>query len=154
MIATPEQRRARDARLGPLLDRKERLTKDRAALEAATGPDRHPGAEERRRLDEVRRELAALAEEVGDVPPLPKAWAGTFAQPAGPAYLMLGGDPDLGLNTAIVVTAPSLESGIHAAFLLDGALAVCGLAVSVLFVGGRIDREQLHVLIHRHRAHG
>jgi hypothetical protein len=76
-VTTPEQRRARDARLAPLLERKERLTRDRAALEAATGPDRHPGAEEYGRLDEVRRELAAIAKEIGEVPPLPKAWAGT-----------------------------------------------------------------------------
>ncbi|HYZ25883.1 MAG TPA: MFS transporter [Geminicoccaceae bacterium] len=69
-------------------------------------------------------------------------------------FQIAGGAVGLGLNTAIVVTAPSLADGIHAAFLLDGALAVCGLAVSVLFVGGRIEREQLDALIHRHRAHG
>jgi hypothetical protein len=53
-----------------------------------------------------------------------------------------------------VVTAPSLADGIHVAFLVNGALAICGMAVSALFVGGRIERAQLHLLPHRHRAHG
>jgi len=48
-----------------------------------------------------------------------------------------GGAIGLGLNTALVVTAPSLAEGIHTAFLMDAALAIGGLLVSLLFVGGR-----------------
>jgi EmrB/QacA subfamily drug resistance transporter len=69
-------------------------------------------------------------------------------------FQIAGGAVGLGLNTALVVTAPSLADGIHAAFLVNGALAICGMAVSALFVGGRIERERLHLLPHRHRAHG
>ena len=64
-----------------------------------------------------------------------------------------GGAVGLGLNTAIVVSAPALADGIHRAFLVNSALAVCGLVVVVLFIGGRIDKGSLHNLIHRHRAH-
>jgi EmrB/QacA subfamily drug resistance transporter len=69
-------------------------------------------------------------------------------------FQVAGGAVGLGFNTALVATAPSLTAGMHLAFLMDAGLAVCGLAVSVLFVGGRISRGQLHALIHRHRAHG
>lgn len=69
-------------------------------------------------------------------------------------FQIAGGAIGLGLNTALVVTAPSLVDGIHTAFLLDAGLAVCGVAVAILFVGGRIEKERLHALIHRHRAHG
>jgi EmrB/QacA subfamily drug resistance transporter len=69
-------------------------------------------------------------------------------------FQIAGGAIGLGLNTALVVTAPSLAEGIHVAFLVNGALAICGMAVSALFVGGRIERGQLHLLLHRHRAHG
>jgi hypothetical protein len=47
-----------------------------------------------------------------------------------------------------------LAAGIHTAFLVDVGLAICGLAVSVLFVGGRIDKERLRSLLHHRRAHG
>jgi EmrB/QacA subfamily drug resistance transporter len=69
-------------------------------------------------------------------------------------FQIAGGAIGLGLNTALVVTAPSLTDGIRTAFLLDALLAVGGVAVAVLFVGGRIERERLHALLHRHRAHG
>ncbi len=64
-----------------------------------------------------------------------------------------GGAVGLGLNTAIVVSAATLADGIHRAFLVNSGLAVCGLVVVVLFVGGRIDKAELDKLIHRHRAH-
>lgn len=69
-------------------------------------------------------------------------------------FQIAGGAIGLGLNTALVVTAASLADGIHIAFLLNAGLAVCGLAVCASFVGGRLDREQLRSLLHRHRAHG
>jgi len=94
VVATPGQRRARDARLGPLLERQRLLTRDRTELETTPETDRLDGAERRRRLDEDRRDLADVAREIREVPPLPRAWAGTFAQPAAPSYLMLGGDPE------------------------------------------------------------
>ena len=65
-----------------------------------------------------------------------------------------GGAIGLGLNTALVVSAPTLPEGINIAFRLDAALAVCGLLVVLFFVGGKIDRERLKSLIHHHRAHG
>jgi hypothetical protein len=52
-------------------------------------------------------------------------------------FQVAGGSMGLGLNTAIVVSAPDLASGIHRAFLVNVALAVCGLLVSLLFVGGK-----------------
>ncbi|MES0383354.1 MAG: MFS transporter [Hyphomicrobium sp.] len=65
-----------------------------------------------------------------------------------------GGAIGLGVNTAIVVSAAVFADGIGTAFLVDSALAVCALAVSLFFIGGRIDRATLHSLVHRHRAHG
>jgi dipeptide/tripeptide permease len=65
-----------------------------------------------------------------------------------------GGSVGLGLNTALVATAPSLTAGIHRAFQVDAGLAFCGLVVSALYVGGRIGPGQWHTLVHRHRAHG
>lgn len=65
-----------------------------------------------------------------------------------------GGSIGLGLNTALVVTAPSLPEGIAIAFKVDAALAIAGLVVIVLFIGGKVDRERLAGLIHHHRAHG
>ncbi len=65
-----------------------------------------------------------------------------------------GGSIGLGFNTAIVVSAPNLTEGIGVAFLVDAALALCTLAVALFFIGGRIDKETLNSLVHRHRAHG
>jgi EmrB/QacA subfamily drug resistance transporter len=69
-------------------------------------------------------------------------------------FQIAGGAVGLGLNTALVVTAPSLVEGVRIAFLVDAGLAVAGVLVAVLFVGGRIDRHTLDDLLHRHRAHG
>lgn len=69
-------------------------------------------------------------------------------------FQIAGGAIGLGLNTAIVVSADTLADGIHTAFLVDTALAVGGTLLALLFVGGRIGRQALHALIHRHRAHG
>jgi EmrB/QacA subfamily drug resistance transporter len=65
-----------------------------------------------------------------------------------------GGAVGLGLNTAIVVSASTLVEGIHFAFLVNTGLALIGLAVTVLFIGGRIDKATLDKLVYRHRAHG
>ena len=65
-----------------------------------------------------------------------------------------GGAVGLGLNTAIVVSASTLVEGIHFAFLVNTGLALIGLAVTVLFIGGRVDKATLDKLVHRHRAHG
>jgi EmrB/QacA subfamily drug resistance transporter len=65
-----------------------------------------------------------------------------------------GGSVGLGFNTALVATASSLTTGIQQAFLVDANLALCGLIVSVFYVGGRIRQGQWHTLVHRHRAHG
>jgi EmrB/QacA subfamily drug resistance transporter len=63
-----------------------------------------------------------------------------------------GGSIGLGLNTAIVDSAASLTVGIGNAFRVDAVLAVCGLIVAALFVGGRVDLERLRELRHHHRA--
>lgn len=65
-----------------------------------------------------------------------------------------GGSIGLGLSTAIVVSAPTLTDGIARAFFVDGCLAVGGLLVALFFVGGKVDKERLSRVIHRHRAHG
>lgn len=53
-------------------------------------------------------------------------------------FQIAGGAIGLGLNTAIVVSAPSLPEGIHRAFMLDTGLAILGLVVCLVFVGGRL----------------
>jgi len=68
-------------------------------------------------------------------------------------FQIAGGSLGLGLNTAIVVTARSLVEGIQSAFLLDAVLAICGFLVSIIFIGGEIDKERLTILRHHHRAH-
>ena len=69
-------------------------------------------------------------------------------------FQVAGGSIGLGLNTAIVVTAPNLAEGIERAFRLNGLLAIIGLLVALLFVGGRLDKQSIRSAIHRHRAHG
>jgi EmrB/QacA subfamily drug resistance transporter len=64
-----------------------------------------------------------------------------------------GGSIGLGLNTALVVTAASLPEGISIAFKVDAALALCGLVIVLLFVGGKVDRARIEGMIHHHRAH-
>ena len=65
-----------------------------------------------------------------------------------------GGSIGLGFNTAIVVSAANLGDGISTAYLINGFLAVAGLVVVLLFVGGNFDRSRLEGLMHHHRAHG
>lgn len=65
-----------------------------------------------------------------------------------------GGSIGLGLNTAIVVSAPNLVEGIDRAFTFNGALAAVGMVVALLFVGGRVSKAVMRRAIHRHRAHG
>jgi EmrB/QacA subfamily drug resistance transporter len=75
---------------------------------------------------------------------------------AGAIVYMLqiaGGSLGLGLNTAIVVTASSLDVGIGRAFLFDGCLAVIGLALSLVFVPGMKPLSEGVASPHRHRAH-
>ncbi len=69
-------------------------------------------------------------------------------------FQIAGGAIGLGLNTALVAMAPTLPEGISIAFSVDAGLALCGVIVSALFVGGKLTREQIHALVHRHRAHG
>jgi EmrB/QacA subfamily drug resistance transporter len=64
-----------------------------------------------------------------------------------------GGSVGLGINTAIVVTAPTLAEGIQRAFVVDSILALCGLVVAILLVGGTVDPARLRDLRHHHRAH-
>jgi EmrB/QacA subfamily drug resistance transporter len=64
-----------------------------------------------------------------------------------------GGSIGVAVNTVIVVSAASMPSGIHTAFLVDGALAACSAVVAIIAVGGTIDKERLRALRHHHRAH-
>ena len=64
-----------------------------------------------------------------------------------------GGAIGLGFNTAIVATASSLTEGIRTAFLVNGSLAVIGVVIALIFIGGPIDKQRLRNLRHHHRAH-
>jgi EmrB/QacA subfamily drug resistance transporter len=64
-----------------------------------------------------------------------------------------GGSIGLGLNTAIVGASPDLATGIGNAFRVDTVLALGGLAVAALFIGGAVDPERLRDRRHHHRAH-
>jgi EmrB/QacA subfamily drug resistance transporter len=64
-----------------------------------------------------------------------------------------GGAIGLGLNTAIVASADSLSEGIETAFRVDAALAVVGLVIAALYVGGAVNVERLRRLRWHHRAH-
>jgi EmrB/QacA subfamily drug resistance transporter len=68
-------------------------------------------------------------------------------------FQIAGGSIGLGLNTALVVTAGSLVEGIRRAFLVDAVLAVGGVVVAILFIGGRVGQERLRTMPHHHRAH-
>ena len=68
-------------------------------------------------------------------------------------FQIAGGSVGLGLNTAIVATAPTLVQGIRTAFFVDAVLAACGLLICLLFVGGEVDVTLLRTLRHHHRAH-
>jgi EmrB/QacA subfamily drug resistance transporter len=74
-------------------------------------------------------------------------------------FQIAGGSVGLGVNTAIVISAGDrihgFVDGIADAFRLDAALALCGLVVALLFVGGRMSAEALRAhRPHLHRAHG
>lgn len=64
-----------------------------------------------------------------------------------------GGAIGLGLNTAIVASAPSLADGIATAFRVDAALAVAGFLVSLLFVGGPAATSDAAATSTKHRFH-
>jgi hypothetical protein len=68
-------------------------------------------------------------------------------------FQIAGGSIGLGLNTALVVTAGSLVEGIRRAFLVDAVLAVGGVVVAILFIGGRVGQERLRTMPLHHRAH-
>ncbi len=68
-------------------------------------------------------------------------------------FQIAGGSVGLGLNTALVSSRETLASGISLAFMVDAILALCGLVVSLAFVGGSADRERLRHLQWHHRAH-
>ena len=68
-------------------------------------------------------------------------------------FQIAGGSIGLGLNTALVATAGSLVEGIHRAFMVNAILAVCGVVIAVLFVGGSVDTQRLRMMRHHHRAH-
>ena len=55
-------------------------------------------------------------------------------------FQIAGGSIGLGLNTAIVITAPSLAEGIKRAFIVDSVLGACGLVISILYIGGKSRR--------------
>jgi EmrB/QacA subfamily drug resistance transporter len=68
-------------------------------------------------------------------------------------FQIAGGAVGLGLNTALVSSADSLPQGIRLAFTVDAILALVGSVISLVFVGGRVDRERLRHLQWHHRAH-
>ncbi len=67
-------------------------------------------------------------------------------------FQVAGGSIGLGLNTAIVVAAPTLPEGIHRAFLLDAVLAICGLIICLFFVDGRLSKERIMNFFHLTRT--
>ena len=68
-------------------------------------------------------------------------------------FQIAGGSIGLGVNTALVATAPTLVQGIRTAFFVDALLAACGFLISIAFVGGQVDVARLRDLRHHHRAH-
>ncbi|MEH6547995.1 MAG: MFS transporter [Sneathiella sp.] len=54
-----------------------------------------------------------------------------------------GGAIGLGLNTAIVVSAPTLLEGIRWAFAVDAALGAVGVIICVTLVDGPVTRERI-----------
>jgi MFS family permease len=66
-------------------------------------------------------------------------------------FQIAGGAVGLAVNTAIVAPRPLVE-GIGIAFKLDAALAVVGLLIALLFVGGTVEPERLRNLRWHHRA--
>lgn len=72
-------------------------------------------------------------------------------------FQIAGGSIGLGINTAIVAgssAALGIAAGISDAFLLDAVLALLGLVVAVVFVGGRLHPHAVrHHRRHAARAH-
>jgi EmrB/QacA subfamily drug resistance transporter len=68
-----------------------------------------------------------------------------------------GGALGLGVNTAIVVasgtSSADLADGISNAFKVDAVLALVGLVIALLFVGGTVTHEGRRQLRWHHRAH-
>ena len=64
-----------------------------------------------------------------------------------------GGAIGLGINTAIVTSASSLADGISTAFRVDAILAVVGLIIAVIFVGGTVHLDRIAAMRTHHRAH-
>ncbi len=58
-------------------------------------------------------------------------------------FQIAGGSIGLGLNTAIIVTAPNFTEGIARAFILDAGLAVIGLMICLWLVGGPFSFKNL-----------
>jgi len=54
-----------------------------------------------------------------------------------------GGAIGLGLNTAIVVSAPTLLEGIRRAFIVDAALGTVGVIICLTLVDGPVTRERI-----------
>ena len=73
----------------------------------------------------------------------------------GIAYMgnVAGGSIGLGLNTAIVLSASSLEEGIRIAFFVDAALGLVATAVVLASIHGEGTAYHRHLHLH-HRAHG
>ncbi len=67
-------------------------------------------------------------------------------------FQIAGGAVGLGLNTAIITSGP-LVDGISDAFKVDAALAIVGLVVALLFIGGTASPEQHRFALRFHRAH-
>jgi len=88
-LATREQREARAQKQAQLDETRARIKSELAPLEII-GP-LLPADEQRRSA--LLAQKAALDAEKKDLPKLPTAWIGKFAQPGAPAYLMRGGDP-------------------------------------------------------------
>ncbi len=71
----------------------------------------------------------------------------------------IAGGGGLGINTAIVTAGgvssdQDLVDGISTAFRLDAPLAFAAFVIAVLFIGGRLSADQLHIhRRHLHRAH-
>ena len=61
-----------------------------------------------------------------------------------------GGAIGLGLNTAIVLSAATLSSGISTAFRVDAALALAGFVASVVFVRGPRRSPAHQAVAHSH----
>ncbi|MCR9213435.1 MAG: MFS transporter [Proteobacteria bacterium] len=58
-------------------------------------------------------------------------------------FQVAGGAIGMGLNTAIVVSAPTFTIGIERAFLVDAVLALGGLIICLSLVDGPMTRETL-----------